>query len=57
MDRATRATKEEIIGLCATAPEQVLALYQQVDLLQTRARELERRLGLTEQQPWQATVQ
>jgi hypothetical protein len=50
MDRPTRATKEEIIGLCASAPEQV-------DLLQTRARGLERRLGLTEQQPWQATVQ
>ena len=53
MDRPSR---EEIIGLCATAPEQVadlvLALYQQVDLLQqqvqslqTRVRELERRLG------------
>ena len=53
MDRPSR---EEIIGLCATAPEQVadlvVTLYQQVDLLQqqvqslqTRVRELERRLG------------
>jgi transposase len=54
MDRPTR---EEIIGLCATAPEQVadlvLALYQQVEALQqqvqtlqARVREVERRLGL-----------
>ena len=53
MDRPTR---EEIIGLCASAPEQVadlvVALYQQVDrlqqqvqTLQTRVSELERRLG------------
>ena len=57
MDRATRATKEEIISQCASAPEQVaelvVALYQQVDLLQqevqtlqARVRELERQLGL-----------
>lgn len=53
MDRPTR---EEIIGLCASAPEQVadlvLGLYQQVErlqqqvqTLQMRVRELERRLG------------
>ena len=56
MDQRDRPTRDEIIGLCASAPEQVadlvLALYQRVDMLeqqvqtlQTRVRELERRLG------------
>ena len=51
-----RPIRDEIIGLCASAPEQVadlvVALYQQVDMLQqqvqtlqARVRELERRLG------------
>jgi len=46
MDRPSR---EEIIGLCATAPEQVadlvVTLYQQVQTLPARVQELERRLG------------
>jgi len=46
MDRPGR---EEIIGLCASAPEQVadlvVALYQQVQTLQAHVRKLERRLG------------
>ena len=55
-NRMDRPTRNEIIGLCASAPEQVadlvLALYQPVDVLQqqsqslkARVRELERRLG------------
>lgn len=44
-------SREEIIALCATDPEQVaslvLALYARVDALQEQVRELQRRLGLT----------
>ncbi len=47
---AAPPSREEIIALCAAAPEQVadlvLALYAQVQALQERVRELERRLGL-----------
>jgi transposase len=47
---AAPLTREEIIALCAAAPEQVadlvLALYARVQALEERVRELERRLGL-----------
>ena len=47
---AAPPSREEIIALCAAAPEQVadlvLALYARVQALQERVRELERRLGL-----------
>ena len=42
-------SREEIIALCATAPEQVadlvMTLYVQVEALEARVRELQRRLG------------
>ena len=46
----TPPTREEIIALCAAAPEQVadlvLALYARVQALEERGRELERQLSL-----------
>lgn len=51
MDRPTR---EEIIGLCGTAPERVadlvMALYQQVETLQQQVQTLQARVGELERQ-------
>jgi len=47
---AAPPTREEIIALCAAAPEQVadlvLALYARVQALEEQVRELQRQLGL-----------
>ena len=47
----SRPSREAILALCATDPEQVadlvLALYARVDALEEQVRELQRRLGLT----------